>query len=175
MNDAVFPGTQWLIEVAARKGVTLDIRLMSAAATAGVDLGLFVESILYVAPRRWAPLATIVCLVSGRNRVDVRYLGAVTGEVDMRRATEREVQELTGHSMGSLPPFGYGRNVSVVMDQDLTRHEWVWAAAGHETAMLRVAPQTLRALSNAVVAPCAMGSSTFSPASGQDKAPAHFA
>ena len=39
---------------------------------------------------------------SGRNRVDLGYLAAVTGEVDLRRATERETLELTGYSVGTL-------------------------------------------------------------------------
>jgi hypothetical protein len=41
------------------------------------------------------------------------------------------------------------------MDQDLCQYEWVWAAAGTDSAVFRVAPRTLRMLSNAVVAPFA--------------------
>jgi len=45
--------------------------------------------------------------------------------------------------------------VRVVMDQDLAQYQWIWAAAGTETAVLRVAPRVLRMLSNAIVAPIA--------------------
>jgi hypothetical protein len=41
------------------------------------------------------------------------------------------------------------------MDQDLCAYQWVWATAGTESALFRVAPKTLRMLSNAVVAPVA--------------------
>ena len=51
----------------------------------------------------------IVCLVSGPNRVDVARLAAVTGEPDIRRATAREANELTGFIIGGIPPIGHAR------------------------------------------------------------------
>jgi prolyl-tRNA editing enzyme YbaK/EbsC (Cys-tRNA(Pro) deacylase) len=48
--------------------------------------------------------------------------------------------------------------VRVLMDQDLCAYQWIWAAAGTESAVFRVAPRTLRMLSNAVVAPVATAS-----------------
>jgi prolyl-tRNA editing enzyme YbaK/EbsC (Cys-tRNA(Pro) deacylase) len=163
VNDTTHHGNRELVEAAARKGVTLDIRLMptathtaeEAAAAVGVGLGQIVRPLVYVAPPRLGRPVTVVCLVSGRNDVDLGYLAAVTGEVNLRRATDRETLELTGYPAGDVPPFGYGRNVPTVMDQDLTRYEWVWAAAGTDGALVRVTPQTLRALCNAMVAPVA--------------------
>ena len=185
---------QTLIEAASRKGIALDIRLMptstktaeEAAAAVGVDLGRIVRTVVYVAPRRegrpvtivfhaWRMASgTIVCLVSGCNRVDLGYLAAVTGEVNLRQATERETLELTGYSIGAVPPFGYGRNVSTVMDQDLAQYEWVWAPVGPERAIFRAAPQTLRALCNAMVAPVAATSWGHSPLSSQSEPELRF-
>jgi prolyl-tRNA editing enzyme YbaK/EbsC (Cys-tRNA(Pro) deacylase) len=100
-------------------------------------------------------LLALVCLVSGRNQVDLGNLAAVTGEVALRAATAREARDLTGYAMGGIPPFGFGREVRVVMDQDLAQYQWIWASAGTEYAVLRVEPRTLRMLSNAIVAPIA--------------------
>ena len=182
MNDTSYPGMQTLIEAASRKGIALDIRLMptstktaeEAAAAVGVDLGRIVRTVVYVAPRREGRPVTIVCLVSGCNRVDLGYLAAVTGEVNLRQATERETLELTGYSIGAVPPFGYGRNVSTVMDQDLAQYEWVWAPVGPERAIFRAAPQTLRALCNAMVAPVAATSWGHSPLSSQSEPELRF-
>ena len=44
------------------------------------------------------------------------------------------------------------------MDQDLCAYQWIWAAAGTDSAIFRVTPRTLRMLSNAVVAPVATAS-----------------
>jgi prolyl-tRNA editing enzyme YbaK/EbsC (Cys-tRNA(Pro) deacylase) len=152
-----------VVEAAARKGVALDISVLNgpvytpeeAAMAVGADLGQIVASIVYVAMRPEGRLSPIVCLVSGQNRVDAGLLAAVIGESSVRRASAVEVRELTGFSFASVPPIGHGRDVRVVMDQDLGAYEWVWAAAGSETALLRVSPRVLRMLSNAFVTPLA--------------------
>ncbi|MGD0018639.1 MAG: YbaK/EbsC family protein [Candidatus Limnocylindrales bacterium] len=122
------------------------------------ELGQIVNSIVLVAPRPEGRLIPIVFLVSGRNQVDLGLLAAVTGESSVRRATARETTELTGYSAGGIPPFGHGRDVRVVMDQDLCQYQSVWAAAGTDAAVFQIAPRTLRMLCNAVVAPLAQAS-----------------
>lgn len=177
VTDLSHPAVQRVVEVASRKGVALDIRLMpdstrtaeDAAAALDADLGQIVKSLVFVAPRPDGRLAPIVCLVSGRNLVDLRLLAAVTGEVALREAGAREVKDLTGYSMGAIPPFGHGRDVRVLMDQDLAQYEWIWAAAGTDAAFLRVAPGTLRMLANAIVAPMAEGSWMRAPTPGTER------
>ena len=154
-------GIQRVRDAAARKGVELDVRVFDesthtaadAAATVDAELGQIVKSLVFVAPDDDGALEPILCLVSGPNRVDVARLAAVTGERDIRRATAREAQELTGFVIGGIPPFGHVRPVRTVMDPDLGRFQTVWAAAGTPTAVFPVPPATLRILSNAVVAP----------------------
>jgi hypothetical protein len=85
--------------------------------------------------------------------VDLARLAAVAGESDVRRATAREAHELTGFSIGGIPPIGHIRPVRVIMDPDLGRYPVVWAAAGLPTAVFPVPPGTLRILANATVAP----------------------
>ena len=89
--------------------------------------------------------------------MDLAALSAVTGEVAIRLANATETYDLTGYSTGGTPPFGYGRDVRVFMDQDLCGYPWVWAAAGTATAVFRISPRTLRMLSNAFVVPLAVG------------------
>ena len=153
--------TQRVIDAASRKGVTLDVHTFTesthtaedAAAAVGAALGQIVKSLVFVAPRTDGGLEPILCLVSGPNRVDVARLAAVTGEPDVRRATAVEARDLTGYTIGGIPPVGFSRTLRVVMDPDLGRFQVVWAAAGTATAVFPVAPATLRMLSNAHVAP----------------------
>jgi prolyl-tRNA editing enzyme YbaK/EbsC (Cys-tRNA(Pro) deacylase) len=99
------------------------------------------------------------CLVlaSGANTVDVALLRAVLSEPHIRRATAQEAHELTGFSIGGIPPFGHRQPIRTVMDPDLGRFETVWAAAGTANAVFPVAPNTLRVLANAVVTSIAPG------------------
>lgn len=152
---------QRVLDAAARKGVTLEIRVFDqsthtaaeAAAALGAELAQIVKSLVFVAPDEEAGLEPILCLVAGHNRVDVARLAAVTGARDVRRATAREANDLTGFTIGGIPPIGHSRPVRVIMDPDLGRFATVWAAAGSPTAVFPVPPATLRTLANATVAP----------------------
>jgi Cys-tRNA(Pro) deacylase len=154
------PAVRRVLAAAERKGIDLEVVTFDesthtaeqAAAAVGGELGQIVKSLVFVAPATEG-LEPIVCLVSGQNRVDVARLAAVTGEPEIRRATAREANDLTGFTIGGIPPIGFERTVRVVMDPDLGRYETVWAAAGLPTAVFEVPPATLRTLSNATVAP----------------------
>ncbi len=153
-------GIQRVRDAAERKGVVLDVTVFSqsthtaedAAAAVGAELGQIVKSLVFVAPGEDGP-EPILCLVAGHNRVDLARLAAVTGERDVRRATAREAGELTGFTIGGIPPIGHIRPVRVIMDPDLGRFQTVWAAAGTPNAVFPVPPATLRTLANATVAP----------------------
>lgn len=157
------PAVRRVLDAAVRKGVTLEViafdesthTAQEAAAAVGAELGQIVKSLVFVAPVDAGGEAPIVCLVSGRNRVDVARLAAVTGEQDIRRATAREAYDLTGFVIGGIPPIGFEGAVRVIMDPDLGRYQTVWAAAGLPTAVFEVPPATLQMLANATVAPIA--------------------
>jgi prolyl-tRNA editing enzyme YbaK/EbsC (Cys-tRNA(Pro) deacylase) len=161
-DSPIHPSIQRVLDAAARKGVTLEIRTFDesthtaaeAAAAVGADIGQIVKSIVFVIQGDTGPEA-LICLVSGPNRVDLARLAAVTAESDLRRATAREAHDLTGFSIGGIPPIGHLRPVRVIMDPDLGRYPIVWAAAGLPTAVFGVPPGTLRVLANATVAPIA--------------------
>lgn len=157
------PGVRRVLDAAARKGVTLDIvafdesthTAQEAASAVGADLGQIVKSLVFVVPRDGGGQEPVLCLVSGRNRVDLARLAAVTGEQEIRRASAREAYDLTGFSIGGIPPIGFEGAMRVIMDPDLGRYPTVWAAAGLPTAVFEVPPATLRILSNAEVSPIA--------------------
>jgi prolyl-tRNA editing enzyme YbaK/EbsC (Cys-tRNA(Pro) deacylase) len=152
---------QRVVDAAARKGVTLDVHVFTesthtaedAARAVEAELGQIVKSLVFVAPGADGALEAVICLVSGPNRVDLARLAAVAGEPDVRRANASEAKELTGFTIGGIPPIGHARPVRVIMDPDLGRFPIVWAAAGTPTAVFPVPPATLRMLSNAHVAP----------------------
>jgi prolyl-tRNA editing enzyme YbaK/EbsC (Cys-tRNA(Pro) deacylase) len=157
------PAIRRVLEAAERKGITLEVSTFAesthtaedAAAALGAELGQIVKSLVFVVPTDGDGPEPVLCLVSGVNRVDMARLAAVTGEPAIRRATAREANDLTGFTIGGIPPIGHTRTLRVIMDPDLGRYETVWAAAGLPTAVFPVAPATLRMLSNAEVTPLA--------------------
>jgi len=157
------PAVRRVIDAAARKGVDLEVMTFpesthtaeDAARAVGGQLGQIVKSLVFVTTGDDGEAEPVVCLVSGVNRVDLARLAAVLGRRDVRRATAREADELTGFTIGGIPPFGHSRRTRVVMDPDLGRFEMVWAAAGLPTAVFPCSPATLRMLADAHVAPIA--------------------
>ena len=119
--------------------MTLEVRIFDesthtaeeAAAAVGAELGQIVKSLVFVAPGDDDDLDPILCLVSGPNRVDIARLAAVTGEKDVRRATAREANELTGFIIGGIPPIGHARPLRAVMDPDLGRYPARVGGGGH--------------------------------------------
>ena len=154
---------QRVLEAAARKGVTLEVTAVAdsthtasdAARALDAELAQIVKSLVFVTARDDGELDPIVCLVSGADRVDLERLAAVVGRRDIRRATAREADDLTGFSIGGIPPFGHVHRARVIMDPELGRFETVWAAAGLPTVVFPIAPANLRTLADATVAPIA--------------------
>jgi prolyl-tRNA editing enzyme YbaK/EbsC (Cys-tRNA(Pro) deacylase) len=155
------PAVQRVLDVAARKGVTIEViafpdsthTAAEAAQVVGAEIGQIVKSLVFVTETDSGELEPIVCLVSGADRVDIARLAAIIGRRDIRRATAREADELTGFTIGGIPPFGH--RARVIMDPELGRYETVWAAAGLPTVVFPVAPSVLRMLADAHVAPIA--------------------
>jgi prolyl-tRNA editing enzyme YbaK/EbsC (Cys-tRNA(Pro) deacylase) len=156
------PAQRRVAEAALRAGV--DLRIVTfdesthtaaeAARAVGAQLGQIVKSLVFVAPGEEG-LHGVVALVSGSNRVDIARLAAIVEMPGLRRASADEASALTGFVIGGIPPFGHRRPLRVVMDPDLERHATVWAAAGTPNAVFPIAPEALRELAGASVAPLA--------------------
>ena len=163
MPDTPLPAPiQRVVDAAARKGVTLDVHVFAesthtaeeAAAAVGAELGQIVKSLVFVAPTRCRRArADPVPRLRAQPRGPRSPRGRHRATPDVRRANANEARELTGFTIGGIPPIGHGRTVRVIMDPDLGRFQVVWAAAGTPTAVFPVPPATLRMLSNAHVAP----------------------
>jgi prolyl-tRNA editing enzyme YbaK/EbsC (Cys-tRNA(Pro) deacylase) len=173
---ATHPSVQRVLAAAERKGVTLEVvafdesthTAAEAAAAVGAELGQIVKSLVFVIPTSGG-IEPVLCLVAGHSRVDLARLAAVLQAPDIRRATAKEARELTGFSIGGIPPIGFDRPIRVVMDPDLGRYPEVWAAAGLETTVFAVPPGTLRILADATVVPSA---ETVTPESSEVAEPA---
>jgi prolyl-tRNA editing enzyme YbaK/EbsC (Cys-tRNA(Pro) deacylase) len=161
MPDPVMdPAIARVRDAAAANGVEIEVVVFDesthtaqdAANALRCELAQIVKSLVFVVPSDGAALTPLIALVSGPNRVDVARLAAVSGEPAVRRATAREAHDLTGFSIGGIPPFGHRVPVRVFMDPDLERFDVVWAAAGTGTAVFPVSPAQLAQLAGATVA-----------------------
>jgi prolyl-tRNA editing enzyme YbaK/EbsC (Cys-tRNA(Pro) deacylase) len=126
------------VEIAVRRFPQGTRTATDAARAVGCDVAQIVKSLVFMADGR-----PILALVSGVNRADPARLAAVTGAARVERATGDEARVATGFAIGGVPPFGAQGELSVVVDEDLLRHDVVWAAAGLPDAVFPIAPDEL--------------------------------
>ena len=112
-----------------------------AADALGVELGQIAKSVIF---RRRADEVAVLVVTSGDRRVDERLVAARVGPIG--RADADFVKSRTGFSIGGVSPVAHRTAPVVLVDRELFRFEWIWAAAGHPNAVFRLAPAELVAL-----------------------------
>jgi prolyl-tRNA editing enzyme YbaK/EbsC (Cys-tRNA(Pro) deacylase) len=156
MSSAVLtsPSVERVRDALARSGIESSIvELPGAARTAkaaaeylGCEVGQIANSLVF---RSGAD--PILVMSSGAKRVDVARLAAVLGgPVD--KADADFVRQHTGFAIGGVPPAGHARPLVAIVDEDLLRHERIWAAAGHPHAVFPLAPAHLVEMTGGTVA-----------------------
>jgi Cys-tRNA(Pro) deacylase len=152
MTVAEHPNVARVRVFAAERGVAIDIRRFSAstrtaqdaAREIGVSVGEIVKSLVFVAGDR--PIVVLCC---GDRRVNEERLREAVGASTVRRTTADEAKRFTGYAIGGVPPFAHETPCETLMDEDMSRFEKVWAAAGLPDAVFEIAVADLRRLSDA--------------------------
>jgi prolyl-tRNA editing enzyme YbaK/EbsC (Cys-tRNA(Pro) deacylase) len=107
-----------------------------AAQAVGCDEAEIAKSIVFVADGD-----PVLCVASGRHRIDTDKLADILDVAEVRQAAADEVRAATGYAIGGVPPFGH--DLPVLFDETLLEHERVWAAAGDPHSLFCVEPGRL--------------------------------
>jgi prolyl-tRNA editing enzyme YbaK/EbsC (Cys-tRNA(Pro) deacylase) len=117
-----------------------------AAVAVGCQEAEIAKSIVFVADGD-----PVVCVASGRHRIDPDKIAEALDVAEVRQAQADEVRAATGFAIGGVPPFGH--DLPVLFDEDLLRHPRVWAAAGDPHSLFCVDPRALAKCIDARVVP----------------------
>ncbi|MFJ9901673.1 YbaK/EbsC family protein [Streptomyces sp. NPDC101152] len=158
-------GYEWVVKLLKRHNVTLDVRhhgpvknMEEVEQVIQADRGELIKSILVATsgdPKRdnLHPQLFLFGIPADRKldfgRV-ARYLGKPRRCVTA--ATQSQVEELTGFTVGSVPPFGMPKYVPVILDHRLLGKHKVWCGTGKSTESLRISIEDLKRLSSFSVA-----------------------
>ena len=107
-----------------------------AAVAVGCQEAEIAKSIVFVADGD-----PVVCVASGRHRIDTDKVAEALDVAVVRQAAADEVRAATGFAIGGVPPFGH--DLPVLFDESLLEHERVWAAAGDPHSLFEVDPREL--------------------------------
>lgn len=94
----------------------------------------------------------IIAIVRGTAKVDRRKLSQATGLRKPRLAPPEVVREVTGYRAGGTPPIGHREPLAVYMDDAVFDEPEVFAGGGEIDALLRIRPETIKTLTDAIVA-----------------------
>ena len=133
-----------MADCARRLGLELHVQRLAAstrtvqdaAVAVGCDEAEIAKSIVFVADGD-----PVVCVASGRHRVDTGKVADVLDVAEVRQAQAGEVRAATGFAIGGVPPFGH--DVPVLFDETLLEHERVWVAGGDPYSLFAVDPAEL--------------------------------
>jgi prolyl-tRNA editing enzyme YbaK/EbsC (Cys-tRNA(Pro) deacylase) len=76
----------------------------------------------------------ILVVTSGANNVNEWRIGVLLKET-LQKAPPAFVREHAGYAVGGIPPVGHARPMETFVDEDLLRHETIWAAGGTPNAL----------------------------------------
>jgi len=123
-----------------------------AADAIGCPLAAIVKSVVLIAEDEAGATEPVVAYTSGEHRVDEDGLAAHLGLASARTASPDEVKELTGWSIGGVPPVGHGIE-RTLFDESLLEHAEIWGGAGTPEAVAAFDPAAVQAAVDAEVAP----------------------
>ena len=112
------------------------------AAALGCTVGQIAKSLVFRGLRSGGALLVIA---SGAHRVDEALVAAALGE-PIGKADAQFVRDQTGFVIGGVPPVGHARPLPTLVDEALSAHAVIWAAAGHPYAVFRLTPAELAAI-----------------------------
>lgn len=132
-------------EAAEKKGFSLEVitfpqstkSAKEAALALGVTPGQIGKSLLFMVGRD-----PLLCIGSGMNRVNEKRLFHKIEE-EVRLAKAKEVRDLTGFSIGGVPPFGHLQPIKTLIDEDLMGYDTIYCAAGTPHTVFAVTPEKL--------------------------------
>jgi prolyl-tRNA editing enzyme YbaK/EbsC (Cys-tRNA(Pro) deacylase) len=105
-----------------------------AAQAIGCAVEQIVKSLVFRGKHTRRP---ILVLAGGANRVNEQTIGALVRE-PIEKADANFVKERTGFAIGGVPPLAHTEPIMTFIDEDLLRHQEVWAAAGTPHAVFKL-------------------------------------
>ena len=134
------PGVQRVLAALAVHGVEPQVVVLpdaartaaAAAAALGVSTAEIANSLVFRAHDEDGTVSPLLVLTSGAHRVDVVKVAELVDGIDhLERADADFVRAATGFAIGGVAPVGHPAPIQTVVDVSLSRHLYVWAAAGH--------------------------------------------
>ena len=129
--------------------ITLDTSArtaLEAASSLGCNVGAIVKSLLFRVEDKY-----ILCLVSGDKKVSLNKVKKLLNKKDVSMASADEVKKITGFTIGGVSPVGHLNDINIYIDNNLSRFEFLYAAAGHPNCVFKIDNLNLIKISKGII------------------------
>jgi Cys-tRNA(Pro)/Cys-tRNA(Cys) deacylase len=120
---------------------------LAAAAALGLDPALTLKTLMVEVDGKPA-----CCVIPSDQQLSMKRVAAAFGGKQAAMMAVPKAEKLTGYRVGGISPFGQKRKVPVALEISVIAAAKVWINAGQRGLLLGVAPQTARAVLEALVA-----------------------
>jgi prolyl-tRNA editing enzyme YbaK/EbsC (Cys-tRNA(Pro) deacylase) len=160
-NRTLRPAARRIRELLAERGYDCEVvefaettrSSADAAAAIGCEVAQIAKSLVFRSKPSGRP---VLVVASGANRVDEKRIAAALGE-GLGKADAEFVRDRTGFAIGGVAPIGHATPPVTFIDEDLFRHETIWAAAGTPFSVFRLTPAQLAEMTGGRVLKLAAG------------------
>ena len=111
----------------------------SAVEQLKVSKDYIVKSILVINEKN----QPFIILVNGARKVSFEKVAKVTGSSNIRMAKAKEVKEILGYEIGSVPPILYKDKIITIVDKRLLGYEYLIGGGGTKYTLLKIKPNDI--------------------------------
>jgi len=81
----------------------------------------------------------IICILLGRDRIDLERIKEIENVKEVRLAKAKEVKEISGYDIGALPPFAHKQKIETLIDEKLKEIKGiVYCGGGSHYSLLKI-------------------------------------
>ena len=126
--------------------ITLDTSArtaLEAASSLGCEVGAIVKSLLFKTGHTFT-----LCLIAGDNKASLNKIKKTLNIKDVSMASAEDVKNVTGYTIGGVPPIGHLRPIDILIDNSFDRFTELFAAAGHPNCVFKISFTGLQKITN---------------------------
>jgi len=115
-----------------------------AAKAIGVEPALIAKTLTFRLKEK-----DVIVVACGDARIDNKKFKQCF-KAKAKMLTHEEVEEITGHPVGGVGPFGLKNPMDIYLDISLKKFEYVYPAAGSKNAALKIKPGDMEKLTDGI-------------------------
>ena len=104
-----------------------------AAESLNTEVGSIIKSLLFKTEDGF-----LLCLISGDKRCSLNKLKKIKNQKNISMANADQVKEVTGFTIGGVSPVGHLQQLDIFIDDQLSRFNNIYAAAGHPNCIFKI-------------------------------------